>query len=49
MYLSNHTVHCRISLISCDILDDVADEIRRNKAQESHFSKMSQPRTPEQR
>ena len=30
-YLSNHTMHSRRSVISCDILYHVADEIRSNK------------------
>jgi len=31
-YLSNHTVRCCISVVSCDILDHVANEIRSNTA-----------------
>jgi len=37
MYLSNHTVRCRINFMSHDVLDHVADEILGNRA-ESPFS-----------
>jgi len=42
IYSSNDTVRCRISDMSCDISDQVADETRVNKARVSlHLNKLT--------